>query len=71
MPFRPEFREALWLLARAIADMTARGLEPPVLVGGAAVEFYTGGAVTSGDFDLVTPHRSALEEALRPHGFRD
>lgn len=69
MTFRPQFKQALGLLAKAIASMSRNGYEPPILVGGGAVEFYTGSAVTSGDFDLVTPHSSALEEALRSVGF--
>lgn len=69
MAFRPEFREALSLLARAIRALVDAGHEPPILVGGAAVEFFTGSAVTSGDFDLVTPYQGELEEALRPYGF--
>ena len=69
MAFRSEFREALTLLARGIARMTEQGYEPPVLVGGAAVEIYTSGAVASGDFDLVTPNQGALHEALKAEGF--
>ena len=51
--FRPEFREALTWLGRAVENMRRQGLTPPILVGGAAVEFYTGRAVTTGDFDFV------------------
>lgn len=36
----------------------------------AAVEFYTGGAVVSGDFDIVAPADAALENALLAEGFR-
>jgi hypothetical protein len=52
--YRPEIVEALNLLAAAFNDVVAAGYARPVLVGGAAVEFYTGGAVVSGDFDVVT-----------------
>jgi len=69
MAFRPEFRKALTLLARGIQSMSEKGLDPPILVGGAAVELYTASAVTSGDFDLVTPFQKALEDALIPLGF--
>ncbi|MGE0260593.1 MAG: hypothetical protein AB7T18_17760 [Alphaproteobacteria bacterium] len=69
MPYRAQFTEALTLLARAIAKVTADGYEPPVLVGGAAVEFFTSGDIASGDFDLVTPHQNHLEEALLQFGF--
>src|SRR5258708_733620 len=52
--FRLEFIEALRLLALACEEVATRGYERPVLVGGAAVEFHTGGAVASGDFDFVS-----------------
>ena len=69
MAFRPEFKEALGLLAKAAEVLVDQGLERPILVGGAAVEFYTASAVTSGDFDLVTPSQSAFENALESFGF--
>ncbi len=53
MVYRREFVEALVLLADAFERVVASGHARPVLVGGAAVEFYTGGAVVSGDFDVV------------------
>ncbi len=68
--FRPEFTEALALLARAFDMVVAGGHARPVLVGGASVEFYTGGAITSGDFDVVTGAQAALEAALVDVGFR-
>jgi hypothetical protein len=68
--FRPEFIQALTLLARASDDVVAQGYTRPVLVGGAAVEFHTGSAVTSGDFDFVSPSQTAFEEALISYGFR-
>jgi hypothetical protein len=69
MPFRPEFIEALELLATAIDRLEARGLAPPVLVGGAAVELYTGGQVTSGDFDFVSPVQPEFFSELQKVGF--
>ncbi|MEQ1936514.1 MAG: hypothetical protein ABL962_21905 [Fimbriimonadaceae bacterium] len=70
MVYRPEFREALDLLAKAIAEVTGQGVEPPILVGGGAVELYTGSEVVSGDFDFVTPHQRAFEDAFERAGFR-
>ena len=68
--FRPEFERALALVAEA-SDVVAKGGYPrPILVGGAAVEFYTGGVVTSGDFDFVTEAQAAFEAALIALGFR-
>jgi hypothetical protein len=68
--FRPEFIQALSLLARACEDVAAKGYQRPILVGGAAVEFHTGSAVVSGDFDFVTGDQRAFEDALIAYGFR-
>jgi hypothetical protein len=70
MVYRREFVEALVLLADAFERVVASGHARPVLVGGAAVEFYTGGAVVSGDFDVVTDAQGALESALIDLGFK-
>ncbi|MDI1284558.1 MAG: hypothetical protein PSV46_09185 [Reyranella sp.] len=69
MPFRPEFREALTLLATAVQRLQARGLEAPILVGGAAVELFTGGRVTSGDFDFVSASQDEFFAELLTLGF--
>ncbi len=69
MSFRPEYIEALSLLAQVCEDVVARGCERPVLVGGGAVEFYTGGDIVSGDFDLVIAEHEVFEEVLPRYGF--
>lgn len=43
--------------------------EPPILVGGAATELYTGGAYTTGDLDFVGHIPLAVEKRLRSAGF--
>lgn len=43
---------------------------PPILVGGAAVELYTGGAYTTGDLDFVGSVPAAVSKALEEAGFR-
>jgi hypothetical protein len=68
-PYRPEFEAALRLLARISAGMDAGGYRPPVLVGGGAVEVYTRGAVTTGDFDLACGRQDILERVMQQHGF--
>lgn len=68
--FRPEYLHALELLGRACVRVQARGISPPVLVGGAVVEYYTGGAYTSGDFDLQTSAEPPFIEELLALGFR-
>jgi hypothetical protein len=67
--YRPAFEAALRLFARASERHVANGFERPVLVGGAAVELYTSGAVTTGDFDIVTGAQDAFEQSLRDLGF--
>lgn len=67
--YRPAFEEALRLFGRASAAMIARGFLAPVLVGGAAVEIYSGSAISTGDFDIVTARQEEFEEELRKLGF--
>jgi hypothetical protein len=67
--YRPEFEAALRLLARISRSMDEAGHRPPVLVGGAAVEIYTRGAVTTGDFDLACGRQDVLEAEMQREGF--
>jgi len=67
--YRPEFATALALLARISDAMTARGLSRPILVGGAAAEFYSISALTTGDFDLCSTSQPELEEEMQRFGF--
>ncbi len=57
-----------------VVGLLTRLLEPagtlPVVVGGAAVEFYTLGAYATLDVDLVIPDRQALAQALQVLGFQ-
>ena len=69
MSYRPEFEAALRILARASEAMRAQGYEPPVLVGGGAVELYSNSAITTGDFDLVIGRAEAFEQVLQSLGF--
>ena len=68
-PYRPAFEAALRMFAEVSEAMASRGLNRPVLVGGAAVEFYTFCAINTGDFDLCSPIQPELEEELQRHGF--
>lgn len=68
-PYRPAFEAALTMFAEISQAMADRGLSRPVLVGGAAVEFYTLGAINTGDFDICTPVQPELEAELQRHGF--
>jgi hypothetical protein len=69
LPWRPEFIEALRLLAKLSDALEARRLPRPVLVGGGAAEFYSGGAMMTGDLDVTSPVQRELEEELRHLGF--
>ncbi len=56
--------------AAAIAGaLSASGLRP-VVVGGSAVEFYTGGSYTTVDIDLIVGGIREIDAALREMGFR-
>jgi hypothetical protein len=68
--FRRAYVDTLKLLARAFALYEAQGYRQPIIVGGAAVEYYTHGGIESGDFDLVEANEQALGEALQAVGFR-
>ena len=68
-PWRPEFVVALRLFARVSEAMKRAGCEAPVLVGGAAAELYSGSAINTGDFDVVTGRQQAFEDALFAAGF--
>lgn len=67
--YRPEFVAALELLARACGLMRAAGVPLPILVGGAVVEFDTGGAIVSGDFDFAGGDLAGFREAMLAVGF--
>ena len=67
--YRPQFEAALRLFARVSEAMKARGFSRPVLVGGAAAEYYSASALTTGDFDMCSPAQPALEEELQRFGF--
>lgn len=68
-PYRPSFEAALRLFARVSEAMKARGCERPILVGGAAAEFYSASAINTGDFDICTPRQEVLEDELQKLGF--
>ncbi|RZF60809.1 hypothetical protein EWE75_21100 [Sphingomonas populi] len=68
-PYRADFESALRMFARVSRALSAQGYEAPVLVGGGAVELYSTGAISTGDFDIVTARQSAFEAVLQDHGF--
>lgn len=68
-PYRLPFLAGLRLLGEAMRRLRERGAYQPTLVGGAAVELYTAGAVATGDFDLVTVAQAEFETVLAELGF--
>jgi len=68
-PYRPAFVEALRLLAKISDALVARGKPRPILVGGGAVEYYSGSAMMTGDIDLASPVQDDLEHEMQRHGF--
>jgi len=71
MAYRKEYKEALSLLAKASEAVVSKGYGRPILVGGGAVEFYSGGHFQSADFDIVSSDaRVALEDELLSLGFK-
>jgi hypothetical protein len=67
--FRPQFEAALRLYAQISEAMHQRGFRRPILVGGAAAEFWSNSAINTGDFDLCTPRQDALDEEMARAGF--
>jgi len=63
---RPERTAAL---ARWVQNIYTPGEDRPVLVGGAALELYTGGAYITGDLDFVGTVPPSVEEALKKAKF--
>ena len=58
----PEGIERTAALAAWFQSLFSPGAEVPILVGGAAVEIYSGGAYTSGDLDFVGEVDAGLAE---------
>ena len=71
MAFRREYLDALELLGEASEKLAKQGLSPPIIVGGAAVEYYTGAAIMTGDFDIVCAADQSLKDILVGLGFRE
>lgn len=58
------------MLASVFDRVVQLGGNRPVIVGGAAVEYYTVGTVRTGDIDIVTAADDLLARAMQEAGFR-
>ncbi|WP_033922157.1 hypothetical protein [Sphingomonas sp. 37zxx] len=67
--YRPEFIAALRLFASISEALHRSGFPRPILVGGAAAEFYSTSNLTTGDFDICTPVQPELETIMQRNGF--
>jgi len=56
-------------LAQWVQSLFEPDLKKPILVGGGAVELYTGGAYTTGDLDFVGNVPASVSKALLAAGF--
>jgi hypothetical protein len=63
-----EGRRRAFFIALLSEEMTRRGAERPIVVGGEAVELYTQGRYTTGDIDIKAK-KDVLEAVLRDWGF--
>lgn len=58
----------LWVLGVITEALAEHGVTP-ILVGGGAVEFYTGGGYATKDVDIVVPNSQYLAEVMSGLGF--
>lgn len=65
---RPEGPERTAAIAAWVQSLYSS--KPPVLTGGAAVELYSAGAYTTGDFDFIGDVPKDVEARLAGAGFR-
>ena len=61
-------RRRLIMLGLLTARLSPEGIEP-ILVGGAALEFYTAGGYATGDVDLALPFGPEVDTAFAALGF--
>ena len=69
MPLPDDFLLVLQRLADAFEALRRTTGETAILVGGAAVELYTGGAYSTGDFDVHVTDAEAFRSRLEEVGF--
>jgi len=61
----------LRLFGALLSGESGLGISGLTIVGGSAIELYTGGAYVSGDIDVIVSDRKPVEQVLRSWGFKD
>lgn len=61
----------LRIFTALVTAQTGLGVDGLMIVGGSAIEIYTGGAYVSGDVDFVTDSRAAVARVLSAWKFED
>jgi hypothetical protein len=65
----PDLR--LQIFSALLTSESGLGIDGLMVVGGSAIEIYTGGAYVSGDVDYVTASREKVATVLRGWSFKD
>ena len=50
-------------------QLKQKNIFAPIIVGGSALEIYTGGFYLTGDIDIVSPYRKEIEKLLLDTGY--
>ena len=61
----------LQIFSALLTSESGLGIDGLTVVGGSAIEIYTGGAYVSGDVDYITTSREKVATALRGWSFKD
>lgn len=64
-----ETKKIVYFMGWLTHKIQKRGLPPPILVGGSALEIYTAGKYSSGDIDIVSSCREEIKKILLDSGF--
>ena len=64
-PYRPEFEAALRLFAQVSEAMATKGFQRPILVGGAAAEFWSKSEINTGITGITVTVHSIADTSSR------
>ncbi len=63
------FKKHLLFSAWLSKELKQKNILTPIIVGGSALEIYTGGFYLTGDIDIVSPYREEIEKLLLDTGY--